>query len=131
MGNIIGTIVSKISDIVVEIRLTFWLKNMYGAVWYHLLINGLFGVSTLLTNQPIGKAMIVKAIDKMMFNQWIQRHQHPNTKETWVKRHHLQFSTTICGCKLPGNSRSPIPMSVCILQGFLYLIRMLSGRRGT
>jgi hypothetical protein len=32
---------------------------------------------------------------------------------------------------LPGNSRSPIPMSVCILQGFLYLIRMLSGRRGT
>ena len=86
MGNIIGTIVSKISDIVVIIRLTFWLKNMYGAVWYHLLINGLFGVSTRLINQPIGKAMIVKAIDKMMWKiSGFKGINTPNTKETWVK----------------------------------------------
>jgi len=75
---------------------------MYGAVWYHLLINGLFGMSTLLANQPIGKAMIVKAIDKMMWKiSGFKGINTPNTKETWVKRHHLQFSTTISGCKLP------------------------------
>ena len=94
MGNIIGTIVSKISDIVVVIRLTFWLKKCMGRlVWYHLLINVFFGVSTLSINQPIaGKAMIVKAIDKMMWKiRGFKGINTPKTKETWVKRHHLQF----------------------------------------
>ena len=59
-------------------------------------------MSTLLANQPIGKAMIVKAIDKMMWKiSGFKGINTPNTKETWVKRHHLQFSTTISGCKLP------------------------------
>ena len=63
-------------------------------------------------------------------NQWIQRHQHPKYKgnmgeEASFAIFHHNFWLQIA------NSRSPIPMSVCILQGFLYLIRMLSGRRGT